>query len=305
MTTADFERIQAASVGPVDDDTDVARGRLWRRFRHNVPAMIGLVVLVLIVLAALLAPLIATKSPDATDPFNTGVGPSAAHWLGTDFSGRDAFARLVYGGRVSFEVCALVVLFAVAAALPLGLTAGYFGGWWDYLVSRVTDALFAFPTITLALAIATIFKKGLLTAAIAIAVTFVPGFVRLIRAQVLAVREETFIEASTSVGVSERRMIWKHIMPNAITPLVVQIALSFGYALLAEAGLSFLGFGVQTPTPSWGTMLQDAYNGLPGKTWPVFPPGIALAITVLAINLVADGLRDALGRETYNLKAIT
>jgi ABC-type dipeptide/oligopeptide/nickel transport system permease subunit len=307
----DYERIQAASVPPMaPHDLDEAypesaRRRLWRRFRHNKAAMVGLVVLTIIVLAALLAPLISPHDPNSTDPFNRGTGPSAAHWLGTDFSGRDALSRLIYGGRVSFEVCLLVVIFAIAAALPLGLTAGYFGGWWDYLVSRSTDALFAFPTITLALAVATIFKKGLLTAAIAIAVTFIPGFVRLIRAQVLAVREETYIEASTSVGVSERRMLFRHVLPNAITPLVVQIALSFGYALLAEAGLSFLGFGVQTPTASWGTMLQDAYNGLPGTTWPVFPPGIALAITVLAINLVADGLRDSLGRETFNVKALT
>jgi peptide/nickel transport system permease protein len=305
--TADYERFQAAHIPPLAeiDEGESGRRRLWRRFRHNKSAMVGLVVLLVILLAAILAPLIAPHDPNATDPFHRGIGPSANHWLGTDFNGRDALSRLIYGGRVSFEVCALVVIFAVVAALPLGLTAGYFGGWWDYVVSRSTDALFAFPTITLALVVATIFSKGLLTAAIAISITFVPGFVRLMRAQVLAVREETYIEASTAVGVSERRMLTRHVFPNAVTPLVVQIALSFGYALLAEAGLSFLGFGVQPPTSSWGTMLQDAYNGLPGTTWPVFPPGIALAITVLSINLVADGLRDALGREVYDLKALT
>ena len=305
--SADYERFEAAHIPPLADldEGESGRRRLWRRFRHNKSAMFGLVVLLVILLAAILAPLIAPHDPNATDPFNRGIGPSASPWLGTDFNGRDALSRLIYGGRVSFQVCALVVIFAVGAALPLGLTAGYFGGWWDYVVSRSTDALFAFPTITLALVVATIFSKGLLTAAIAISITFVPGFVRLIRAQVLAVREETYIEASTAVGVSERRMLVRHVFPNAATPLVVQVALSFGYALLAEAGLSFLGFGVQPPTSSWGTMLQDAYNGLPGTTWPVFPPGIALALTVLAINLVADGLRDALGREVYDLKALT
>ncbi len=306
--TIDYERIQAANpmAGAADDDEDLGetpRRRIWRRFRQNRPALVGLVFMVLMVAAAFAAPILPLKSPDDTG-IAYGAGPSGAHWLGTDFNGRDALSRLVYGARVSFEVCAMVVVFAMVAGLLLGVTAGYFRGWWDYFVSRFTDALFAFPTITLALVVATIFKKGLLTASIAIAITFVPGFVRLIRAQVLAVREEVFVEASRSIGVSEWRMMRKHILPNAISPLVVQIALSFGYALLAEAGLSFLGFGVQTPTPSWGTMLEDAYNGLPGKSWPVFPPGIALALTVLAINLVADGLRDSLGRETYSVKGL-
>jgi peptide/nickel transport system permease protein len=281
---------------------ETPRQRLIRRFRRNVPAMCGLGFLVVVVGAALAAPLIAGKSPDATDPFNQASGPSTAHWLGTDLNGRDAFARLVFGTRVSLEVCVLVVIFAMLIALPLGLIAGYFGGTVDYLISRFTDAMFTFPTITLALIVAVIVGKGILSAAIAIAVTFVPGFVRLLRAQVLAVREETYVEAARSVGVTNSRMLRRHILPNAVTPLLVQIALSFGYALLAEAGLSFLGFGVQQPTPSWGTMLQSAYNAMPAKTWPVIPPGIALALTVLAINLVADGLRDSLGREAFSIK---
>jgi peptide/nickel transport system permease protein len=302
----DFERLQMPGSLPETagrrDVSETPRKRIIRRFRGNVPAMCGLGFLVLIVGAAIAAPLIAGKSPDTTDPFHQGAGPSAAHWLGTDLSGRDAFARLVFGTRVSLEVCVLVVIFAMVVALPLGLIAGYFGGAADYLISRFTDAMFTFPTLTLALIVAVIVGKGMLSAAIAIGVTFVPGFVRLLRAQVLAVREETYVEAARSVGVSNARMLRKHIFPNAVTPLLVQIALSFGYALLAEAGLSFLGFGVQQPTPSWGTMLQDAYNALPAKTWPVIPPGIALALTVLAINLVADGLRDSLGREAFSIK---
>lgn len=305
MTNAG-EKISAAAAAAAaetlpDARVESPRQRVWRRFRRNRPALGGLVVLAFVLFCAVAAPLLPLASPDDTG-IVYGAAPSRAHLLGTDFSGRDALSRLVYGGRVSFEVCAMVVVFAMAAGLLLGVTAGYFGGWWDYLVSRFADALFAFPTITLALAVATIFRKGIVTASIAIAITFVPGFVRLIRAQVLAVREEVFVEASRSIGVSEGRMLRRHILPNVISPLVVQIALSFGYALIAEAGLSFLGFGVQTPTPSWGTMLEDAYNGLPGKSWPVFPPGIALAITVLAINLVADGLRDSLGREVHVVK---
>lgn len=297
--------IQAAILPPStggDDLLETPGRRIIRRFRRNIPAMFGLGFLLVVIASALLAPLIAGKDPDVTDPFQQGAGPSAAHWLGTDLNGRDAFARLVFGTRVSLEVCLLVVIFAMVIALPLGLIAGYFGSWPDYVISRITDAMFTFPTITLALIVSVIFHKGIFSASIAIGVTFVPGFVRLLRAQVLAVREETYIEAARSVGVSDTRMLRKHIFPNAVTPLLVQIALSFGYALLAEAGLSFLGFGVQQPTPSWGTMLQDAYNAMPAKTWPVIPPGIALALTVLAINLVADGLRDSLGREAYSVK---
>jgi peptide/nickel transport system permease protein len=287
--------------GAGDDAPETPRRRIVRRFRRNVPAMCGFSFLVLLVGVAVFAPLIA-GDPDATDPFNQGAGPSAEHWLGTDLNGRDAFARLVFGTRVSLTVCLLVVVFAMIIALPLGLIAGYFGSWSDYLISRTADAMFTFPTITLALLVSVILNKGILSASIAIGVTFVPGFVRLVRAQVLAVREETYVEAARSVGVSNTRMLRKHIFPNAVTPLLVQIALSFGYALLAEAGLSFLGFGVQQPTPSWGTMLQDAYNAMPAKTWPVIPPGVALALTVLAINLVADGLRDSLGRDAHAAK---
>lgn len=290
---------QAALEVVGGDAPETPRRRIIRRFRRNVPAMCGFGFLVVLIASALAAPLIAGKDPNVTDPFHQGAGPSAAHWLGTDLNGRDAFARLIFGTRVSLEVCLLVVFFAMVIALPLGLIAGYFGSWPDYVISRITDAMFTFPTITLALIVSVILHKGILSASIAIGVTFVPGFVRLVRAQVLAVREETYVEAARSVGVSNFRMLRKHIFPNAVTPLLVQIALSFGYALLAEAGLSFLGFGVQQPTPSWGTMLQDAYNAMPAKTWPVIPPGIALALTVLAINLVADGLRDSLGREAY------
>lgn len=285
------------AVASAEGETPVRR--IVRRFRRNRPAMCGLVFLLLLVMSALAAPWIAGKTPDATDPFNQGAGPSTAHWLGTDSNGRDAFARVVFGTRISLLVCVLVVIIAMVIALPLGLIAGYFGGVADYVISRITDAMFTFPTITLALIVSVIFSKGIFSASIAIGVTFVPGFVRLVRAQVLAVREETYVEAARSVGVSDARMLRKHIFPNAVTPLLVQIALSFGYALLAEAGLSFLGFGVQQPTSSWGTMLQDAYTAMPGKTWPVIPPGVALALTVLAINLVADGLRDSLGREAF------
>jgi peptide/nickel transport system permease protein len=304
----DFEHLPEAGP-PVDlsfdgDQGQTPRQRLVQRFRRNIPAMCGAGFLLLIAATGVLAPVLPVQDPNATDPFHLYANPSSAHWLGTDGNGRDTVARLVWGTRVSLEVCILVVIVAMLIALPMGLIAGYFGRSLDYVISRFTDAMFTFPTITLALIVAAILGKGLLAASIAIGITFVPGFVRLVRAQVLAVREETYVEAARSVGVTHKRMLHKHIFPNAVTPLLVQIALSFGYALLAEAGLSFLGFGVQQPTPSWGTMLQDAYNAMPAKMWPVMPAGIALALTVLAINLVADGLRDSLGRDSFSAKGL-
>ena len=264
--------------------------------------MVGLGFLVLVVLSVLLASFISPYAPSSQDLNLINHGPMGRHLLGTDDVGRDIFSRLIYGGRASMEVCVVVVVLAVAVALPLGLITGYIGGWVDSIIMRFMDALFTFPSLILALAVAALLGPSVGHAAIAIAIPFVPGFVRVIRAQVLAVREETFIEASRSVGVGRARMLRKHIFPNVASPLIVQVALSFGYALLAEAGLSFLGFGVQPPNSSWGTMLQSAYNFILDKPWPLLPPGLAIMLTVLAFNLVGDGLRDSLGREIFVVK---
>lgn len=274
--------------------------RTARRFRHNLPAMIALGFIVVVVLIAIFAPLVEPQSPRATSRL-VNQGPSTAHWLGTDDIGRDMLSRLIEGTRASMQVAFQVVLFASIVALPLGLIAGYFGGWVDTIIMRFMDALFTFPALTLALAVAALLGPSLLNASIAIAIVFIPGLVRLLRAQVLAVREETFIEASRSVGVSSNRMIRRHIFPNVVSPLIVQLALSFGYAIAAEAGLSFLGFGVQPPTASWGTMLQTGYNVINQTAWAIVPPGLALLFVVLSFNLVGDGLRDALGREQFSV----
>jgi peptide/nickel transport system permease protein len=269
---------------------------VWRRFRRNKLAMAGLSFIVVVVLAAIFAPLIAPQNPDTIGDVVNG-GPSLAHWLGTDDVGRDTLSRLVYGARVSMQVSFQVVLLALVLAVPLGLIAGYRGRWTDSAIMRAMDALFAFPPITLALAVAALLGANIYTISVAIAIVFVPGFVRVIRAQVLAVREETFVEAARSVGVGSGRMLRRHILPNVASPLIVQAAISFGYALLAEAGLSFLGFGVQPPAASWGTMLQSAYQFVLVQPWPMIPPGLAIALTVLSFNLIGDGLRDAMGRD--------
>ncbi len=284
-------------------DAETPWRRTARRFAKNPAAMVGLIFLGLVVVMVLLASFFSPYSPSTQDLRMINTGPSGRHWLGTDFVGRDILSRVIYGGRASMEVCVVVVILAVGVALPLGLITGYIGGWLDSVIMRIMDALFTFPALILALAVAALLGPSVGHAAIAISIPFVPGFVRVIRAQVLAVREETYVEASRSVGVGRSRMLRKHIFPNVASPLIVQVALSFGYALLAEAGLSFLGFGVQPPNSSWGTMLQSAYSFILDKPWPLLPPGLAIMLTVLAFNLVGDGLRDSLGREIFVVKA--
>ncbi len=274
--------------------------RVFRRFRHNWSAMTGLAIVTTLVLVAIFAPLIAptTQAP----VFRPNLGPgSAGHLLGTNAIGRDLLTRLVWGARVSMFVAFLVVTLAVSAALVLGLVSGFFGGWLGGIIDRCMDALFTFPPLTLALAIAALLGVSLTNASIAIAIVFVPGLVRVIRAQVLAVREETFVEAAQSVGVSDSRMLRKHVFPNVVSPVIVQAALAFGYAIGAEAGLSFLGLGVNPPTSSWGVMLQEAYGRINETQWPLLPPALAILLAILGFNLVGDGLRDAFGRDSVSV----
>jgi peptide/nickel transport system permease protein len=273
-------------------------GRFWARFLKTRSAVIALGFIVVLVFCAVFAKWVSPYPPNKIFPdFNTG--PSSAHWLGTDSVGRDILSRIIAGARVSLQAAFQIVILALIAAVPIGLIAGYFGGWRDGVLMRIMDAMFAFPPLILALAVASLLGKSLFNESLAIAVVFVPSFVRLIRGQVLAIREETFMEASRSLGASDGRMIRKHVLPNVASPLIVQVALALGYGLLAEAGLSFLGLGVQPPQASWGGMLSDAYNYIFSDPWGLIPPGVAIAVTVLSFNLIADGLRDALGRERF------
>ena len=275
--------------------------RVRRRFLHNKAAMAGLVIITLLLLVAVFAPLIAPYDPTATNVGPINAGPSAQHPLGTDSIGHDLLSQLVYAARASLSVAFIVVILASLAALPLGLTSGYFGRWIGGGIDWVMSALFTFPPLTLALAVAALLGPSLINSAIAVAIVFVPGIVRLIRSQVLAVREETFIEASRSIGVGSPRMIRKHVFPNTISPFIVQAALLMGYAIGAEAGLSFLGLGIQPPKVSWGSMLQNGYSTINETQWPLIPPVIAILLAILSFNLIGDGLRDALGRESFRV----
>jgi peptide/nickel transport system permease protein len=286
--------VAADSAEPVEDAP--GGSRVVSRFLHDPVAMSGAVFITILVVVAIFAPEVAPDSPYKNFPA-INAGPSGSHLLGTDDIGRDILSRLIFGARISLEAATIIVGLALLVAIPIGLIAGYFAGRTDNLLMRLMDALFAFPPLILAITVVALLGRSLHNEAIAIAVTFTPGLARVIRGQVLAVREETFIEAARSVGAGPWRMIRRHVLPNVASPLIVQTALSFGYALLAEAGLSFLGLGVQPPSASWGVMLQEAYEFVLSDPWATIVPGVAIALTVLSFNFVGDGLRDALGRE--------
>ena len=290
--TAEADRIGAVDVHAAS----TSPGRLLiRRFRRHRTGMAGVVILGVIVLMAILAPLITFYTPsEQSDLVNQG--PSTAHWLGTDDVGRDLWTRVIYAARTSLVVSAGIVTLAVALALPLALLAGYAGGKTDAVIMRLTDAMFAFPPLVLALAIVALRGRSTTNLIIAVGIVFVPSLIRLIRGQVIAVRQETYIEAARSVGTRSGRIAVRHVLPNVASPLIIQVAVSLGFALLAEAGLSFLGFGAPPPTPTWGGMLKRSFDFVLDVPWQIFVPGLAITITVLAYNLIGDGLRDALGR---------
>ena len=206
-------------------------------------------------------------------------------------------SRLIWGARISLRAAFEIVGLAAVVAIPLGLIAGFFRGAADSVIMRTMDALFSFPPLILALTVAALLGADVNDAAIAIAIVFVPSFVRLLRGEVIAVREEAYIESARSLGATSNRLLARHVLPNVASPIIIQLALSLGFALLTEAGLSFLGIGEQPPTPSWGGMLQEGFQFINSAPWAVIFPGIAIMLTVLAFNLVADGLRDSLGRE--------
>jgi ABC-type dipeptide/oligopeptide/nickel transport system permease subunit len=279
---------------------------LVRRFRQDRLAMVGLVFILLIIFVAVFAVFLAPYDPSAIPhDLHPGQGPSWQHLLGTDELGRDILSRLIYGAKVSMYAAFGIVLIALLVALPLGLISGFYRGAADSVISRVMDALFTFPPLLLALTVAVLLGDSLRITVVAIAIPFIPGLVRIIRAQVLSAREESYIEASRSVGANNRRLIVRHVLPNVASPLIVQSAVLLGFALLAEAGLAFLGLGPGDTTASWGSMLSSAYNYINQWSWPLIPPGVAIFLTVLAFNLLGDGMRDALGRERFKVDEAT
>ena len=272
----------------------IGSGSVIRRLVSDPVTAVAIGVLLCLVMIAILAPVLAPDDPSDIDPFNTLAPPSSEHLLGSDENGRDTLSRLIYGSRVSLVVGLISVSIAIAVGVPLGLAAGYSGNYIDSVVMRAMDAILAFPAIMLALGIVAVLGSGLYQLMVAIGVTSVPLYARLVRSQVLSLKQQDFVTAARSVGVPVPRILFRHILPNALAPIVIAASLGLAFAILAEAGLSFLGLGVQPPTPTWGGMLQ---KGLPriyqARELSIFP-GIAIFITVLSLNIVGDALRDAL-----------
>ena len=268
--------------------------RAWRRFKRRKSAVFGLAIIVLLIAAALFAPWIATHDPAKQSWTAIRKAPSLLNWFGTDESGRDQFSRVIYGARASLLAGVVSISIALGLGVPIGLLSGYRGGWIDTVVSRITDAMLAIPFLILAIALAAFLGPSLTNAMIAIGVTATPVFVRLTRGQVLGAKVEDYVEAARAVGNSPLRIAFRHILPNIMPALLVQATLSIAAAIIAEASLSFLGLGQQPPAPSWGSMLNTAQRFLTNAPWMAVWPGLAIFLTVLAFNLLGDGLRDAL-----------
>jgi peptide/nickel transport system permease protein len=301
-TAPPFEDME--TPGAIDEDAilkatleEPTSGRRWRAFGRNKAAVIASTFLVVVLLVGVFAPLVATHDPnDATlSDRRTGV-LTDGYLLGTDDIGRDMFSRVVYGTRTSLLAGLGTVVAALALALPIGMLAGYHQGWVDNAFMRFVDALLSIPPLILVFAIAGTLGPGLFNAVMALAIFFVPIFVRLIRGEVRSIRRSQLVEAELAVGVPTGYIMRRHILPVIAAPLIVQASLAVGTAILAETSLSFLGLGVMDPTASWGRILKQAFNDIQIRSWPLFLPGAAIASTVLAINVFGDGLRDALGR---------
>jgi peptide/nickel transport system permease protein len=267
-----------------------------RHFRKSRVALSGLVILVLMYLIALLAPLLAPYDPIAQQDIvaTSFLAPNAQHWLGTDRFGRDVLSRILYGARISLSIGFIATLISITLGTVLGAIAGYFGGKIDALIMRFTDMVLAFPRLVLLIMIVALFSPSIGVIIAVLGLTQWPNTSRIVRGDVLSLREREFIQAAHALGMGKARIIFRHLIPNVLAPVIVTATLGIGNTIVLEAGLSFLGLGVQPPTPSWGNMVADGRDSLLGSWWVATFPGLTIVMTVLAFNLVGDGLRDAL-----------
>jgi peptide/nickel transport system permease protein len=282
-------------------EVDVLTTKPVSRFREtlqtllaNKLAVAGLIILGLLVIVGVFGKAIAPYGLNEIDISNRLSGPSAMHWFGTDNLGRDTFSRVLIAARVSLQVGLIAVGFAAVVGVPIGLVAGYYRGAVDSVLMRTMDVLFSFPAILLAIAIVAVLGPGIRNAMVAIGLVYTPIFARITRGSVLVVSEEVYIRAARSLGAGDSRIIFRHILPNVLAPIIVQTTLSLAFAILSEAALSYLGLGVQPPNPAWGRMLADGQDFFQQNPWMGIFPGLAILVTVMAFNFVGDGLRDAL-----------
>jgi len=282
-----------------------AGSSLLRRLGRSPSAMAGLFIITTYVVVALFSTWLTPYSPVAQNPGDRLLAPNGQYWVGTDEFGRDIFSRLMVGATNSLTVAMLSVSLAFVGGTLLGTVSGYAGGWTDNVIMRLVDLMFAFPALLLALAIAAALGPGLRNTVIAIAVVYLPIFARVARGSVLLLKGLEFVEASRSLGVGHARLIFKHILPNAIAPSLVQLSLAFSWAILTEAALSFLGLGTIPPNPSWGSMLSDARKMMELAPWMAVAPGLAIMFCVLGFNLLGDGVRDILDPHLHLTKKVT
>lgn len=275
-----------------------AGGGAWRRgarqLRRNRLASAGLTVIALTIVVAIASPLISPHDPRAISAVDALQGLSLAHPMGTDNLGRDVLSRVIHGVRMAALVAGLSILIAALIGVLLGLVSGYFRGWLDEIIMRAMDVLYAFPDLLLALTLVATFGTGLSGVVIAIAIGRIPGFARVTRAAVLSIRENEYVDAARAIGLRDWQIIARHVLPNGLAPIIVMISLSLALAILVEASLSFLGLGIQPPTPSLGGLLKDALGFMGPAPWMAIFPGMTIAAIVFALNLLGDGLRDVL-----------
>ena len=266
----------------------------WQSFCKNRLAVAGLGIVIFFIILAVVAPFIAPYSFKEQQLADRLLAPSSEHWFGTDDFGRDIFSRILYGSRISLWVGFFSVLGSAVIGSFLGILSGYYGRWVDTIISRTFDIMLAFPSILLAIAVVAILGPSLQNALIAIAIINIPNFGRLVRSKVLSVKQEEYIMAARAVGMKDSRILFHHILPNSMTPIIVQGTLAIATAIIEAAALGFLGLGAQAPTPEWGKMLADSKQYLVQAPWTLFFPGLAIMLTVLGFNLMGDGLRDVL-----------
>jgi ABC-type dipeptide/oligopeptide/nickel transport system permease subunit len=281
------------------------RHRTWfretiARLLMNKGATAALIVLAVIAIVVIFAPVFAPYDPTAVDTANTDGPPSLSHPLGTDTIGRDILSRIIFGGRLTVLVGVVAIVIAVACGMPLGMIAGYYGSWADRTISRFMDVMLAFPGILLALVVVAVLGSSVLNVTIAVGISLIPGFVRLVRSSFLTARDQMYVDAARVIGVSDSRIIVRHILPNVLAPVMVLATVAMGWAIIIGAALSFLGLGAQAPTPEWGTDLASGREWIRTAWWMSTFPGVAITIVVIAVNLVGDGLRDALDPRLRN-----
>ena len=298
--------VEQTAVAPITLREPPRAESLWldatRRLRRQPLSIFSAILVAILILTAILGPLLAPYDPNAIDMANRFGPPSLAHPFGTDDFGRDILSRVMVGARVSLMVGIIAVGLSATVGSLLGLVAGYTGRITDEIIMRAMDILFAFPAILLAIAIMAALGRGIENAMIAIGIVYVPIFARIARGSVLSVREEEFVDAARATGSSNSRILFRHIFPNVLSPLIVEITLSLSFAILAEAALSFFGLGTQPPNPSWGRMLSEGRAYFQQSVWLAIFPGLAIMLTVLGFNLLGDGLRDALDPRLKNVR---